>query len=351
LDETAHSVYTDCCQDHFLVKVDLSYSWNVLNNDRPITYVSSPDPSNHPPSSLIESGIFYDNEIFYIYGGGLAASDRSAFQPIITTPIRNEIWSFSNSNDSWSSTRIKELTSSYAPMHALSVQAPEQGLFFYFNGILNNGSSESPYPHMIIINTRTNDVRIVSTGSISPGTARVGAILQYLPLLGTRGALVLFGGATRHNDNMTTDPWGTMVANSLPKTDCENKANYIQVPLDTIHVFDIASLDSTPNGIWYRQRTSGRTPQPRLATCAINIQSPDNTSYHMYVSYTLCCTYLTSYKIHVLRPLFSRSPRRRMGPLLTTVPLDASLFRLAAKLRSSMSPRGQEADAASWRQP
>jgi hypothetical protein len=50
-----------------------------------------------------------------------------------------------------------------------------------------------------------------------------------------------------------------------------------------IHVFDVASLDTTSDGIWYHQHTTIRVPQPRLLTCAIQILSPDRTNYHMYV--------------------------------------------------------------------
>jgi hypothetical protein len=48
-----------------------------------------------------------------------------------------------------------------------------------------------------------------------------------------------------------------------------------------VHVFDIASLDDTPDGVWYHQRTSGRTPGPRISTCAVDVLSPDKSSYHL----------------------------------------------------------------------
>jgi hypothetical protein len=54
-----------------------------------------------------------------------------------------------------------------------------------------------------------------------------------------------------------------------------------QVDLDLVHIFDIASLDDTSDGIWYSQQTSGRVPPSRVSTCAVDILSPDNTNYHM----------------------------------------------------------------------
>jgi hypothetical protein len=131
--------------------------------------------------------------------------------PMTTSPVQNTVWAWSSSNNSWSKSTLGGLDFDYALMNAIPVQVPEQSLVFYLNGILSNGSNESVFPSMIIFNTSTRDVRIVSTAAISRSASRVGAVLQYLPLLGAKGALVLLGGATTHNDNLTRDAWGTMV--------------------------------------------------------------------------------------------------------------------------------------------
>jgi len=155
--------------------------------------------------------MFYDaNNDLHIYGGGIPTANTSSSSRVTTSPIQNNIWSWSSNTSSWSSSELTALRSRYAPTYALSAHAPEHHLFFYFNGILSNGSNASVFPNMIVMNTHTKDVRVVSTDGISPDTIRVGAILQYLPLMGTRGALVLFGGATKHNADII-DRWGTMV--------------------------------------------------------------------------------------------------------------------------------------------
>jgi len=198
-------------EDSQLIKLDLSYSWNVLYKDQPTTFISLPNSTIGPPSSLISSSIFNDaNGDFHIYGGGLALPNASADLLIGSSPIQNNLWTLSNNSDSWKSSMVEIPGLKYAPMHSLYVQAPENNLVFLLNGILSDGTSESVYPKMTIINTKTNDIRTVSTEDLGRSTARVGAILQYLPLLGRRGGLVLFGGTTRHN-NMTTDQWDTMV--------------------------------------------------------------------------------------------------------------------------------------------
>ncbi|KAH3910767.1 hypothetical protein HBI56_188420 [Parastagonospora nodorum] len=253
--------------DSSLLKLDLSKSWYYMENDPSIAAISSLNASYAPPPFLMYSSLTCDTDgNFHIDGGGLAMFNASREQPMIAMPIQNSSWTFWRNNSSWSPGSARVPESRYAPMHTLYTQAPEQDLVFYLNGILSNGSSERAYPKMMVLNTRTNAKRIVSTEIIAPSSARVGAVFQYMPLLGRKGGLILFGGATRYTDNITIDRWGTME------------------PLDMIHVFDIASLDDTPNGIWYHQRTTGRTPLSRISTCAIHIPSPDNTSYHIYMS-------------------------------------------------------------------
>jgi hypothetical protein len=203
-------------EDSQLIKLDLSYSWNVLYNDQPTTFISSPNTTTGPPSSLIESSIFTDaNGGFHIYGGGLAMPNASVGLPINSSPIQNNLRTLSNNSDSWELSMVEIPGLKYALMHTLYAQAPDHDLVFLLNGILSDGTSELVYPKMTIINTETNNVRTVSTENVTGSSARVGATLQYLPLLGRRGGLVLFGGATRHNNNVTTDQWGTMLIHPL----------------------------------------------------------------------------------------------------------------------------------------
>jgi hypothetical protein len=161
--------------------------------------------------------MFYDaDDNFHVYGGGLPAPNASIDQPRRAFPVENNLWVFAKNNGTWTSSATRIPGSKYAPSHGLYAQAPEYNLAFFLNGIISNGSSERVYPNMMVINTRTRDIRTVSTADISPSTARVGAVFQYLPLLGRKGGLVLFGGATRYNENITTDQWGTMVIYPFP---------------------------------------------------------------------------------------------------------------------------------------
>jgi hypothetical protein len=150
-----------------------------------------------------------DSGSLNVIGGYLVTSNIS--NATTTSPVSDTRWTLSGKNNSWSSSAISGLDFTHLPMYALSVQAPDQDLVFTLNGVLREGQSDRVFPKMIVLNTRTNHARTVSTENIAPFTSRTEGILQYLPLLGKKGALVLLGGAVRSNDNVTADPSGTLV--------------------------------------------------------------------------------------------------------------------------------------------
>ena len=53
--------------------------------------------------------------------------------------------------------------------------------------------------------------------------------------------------------------------------------------MDTINVFDIASLDGGGDGTWHEQKTSGDAPSARADFCVVGAAAPDNSSYNMLV--------------------------------------------------------------------
>ena len=50
--------------------------------------------------------------------------------------------------------------------------------------------------------------------------------------------------------------------------------------MDAIHILDVATLDKN-EGIWYEQRTTGRTPGSRVDFCLVLAIAPDKSSYNM----------------------------------------------------------------------
>ena len=56
-----------------------------------------------------------------------------------------------------------------------------------------------------------------------------------------------------------------------------------QVPMDVIDIFDISSYynASLPAGTWYKQSTSGDTPDMRVDFCVVAASAPDGSSHNM----------------------------------------------------------------------
>lgn len=182
-----------------------------MNDDQPATSVSPPNATYAPPAALIGSSMFYDAAgDCNIYGGTLSSGNVTEDRLIGASSTPGTLWTWSDNEDTWRSLNLGNIGPMNTPVNASYAQAPEHDLVFLFNGVFSNGLGGMAYPKMRVVNTGTQDVRIVDTASVSQSAARVGGVLQYLPMLGTRGALVLFGGATRYSDT-TTDPLGNMV--------------------------------------------------------------------------------------------------------------------------------------------
>jgi hypothetical protein len=180
--------------------------------------ISTPNATYGPPPFLMYSSLSYDADgNFKIEGGGTPVPNMTQSLPFPTLPISNGSWTLSINNSSWLSPEPGASEPRTIPLYSLHAQAPEHDLVFHLNGILSNNSTEKVYLNMMVVNTRVNTVRIVSTESISSSDARLGAVFQYLPMLGRKGALVLFGGAIRHHHNIVSDPWGNLVVYTFPE--------------------------------------------------------------------------------------------------------------------------------------
>lgn len=166
-----------------------------------------------PPSQLLNPGLFHGNGAeggVFVYGGGIPANATASREPI--SCINSSLWEFSPKEGSWSIHDLN-LEHQYAPRHGVFTQAHEHNLAFYFNGLIRNGTKEEPHARMTVLDLDAKTARSLSTDSIVPKSARVGAMLQYVPHIGAKGALVLMGGGVMlPNDDAETHGLGsTMV--------------------------------------------------------------------------------------------------------------------------------------------
>lgn len=110
---------------------------------------------------------------------------------------------------------------------------------------------------------------------------------MYIRDIGSHGIIVQIGGNYQNVTNTTgiTSPnIENLVSQSLTIEDLGDLADRCgQLPMDEIDIFDVASYynASTPDGTWYKQKTSGDTPDPRIDFCLTLASAPDGSSHNV----------------------------------------------------------------------
>lgn len=107
------------------------------------------------------------------------------------------------------------------PSHGYATEAADQGLGFYFNGKIDNGSAAETAPMqdqvvflegMIVLNLLNGTARNISTSSVTQGDARVGGQAQYISRYGGHGLILFFGGGEKSVQDRGSDTYGALVS-------------------------------------------------------------------------------------------------------------------------------------------
>lgn len=168
------------------------------------------------------------------------------------------------------------------------------GLGFYFNGELDSGSEIETQSYgdgvkqliggMIVVDLVNHTARNLSTDAVSGDMPRSRGSMIYIDDIGSHGIIVQIGGNHQNVTNTTgiTSPRiENLVRQRLTVQELKILADRCgQLPMDEIDIFDVASYynDSTPDGTWYKQKTSGDTPNPRIDFCLVLASAPDGSS-------------------------------------------------------------------------
>jgi hypothetical protein len=258
------------------VTINNSKSWNYLQNV-PQSLLPAPTLEQiNAPSAMIRGALFSgtsDDSRIYLYGGTTSFLNESFAGFKQPSSAQQPLWSYDVADNGWSPVNmsgpnIRRLNGgAYA-------EAPDQGLAFYFNGQLDNGSDSSVanssefyefVAGMLVIDFTNEKVRNISTDALGNGTARVGATLQYLPTVGEKGALVLLGGGSKEITDFSNDEFGTLHS------------------MAEITIIDIAALLRGDKVWWFRQDTGPHAPPALVDFCAIVASAQDNSSHNIYV--------------------------------------------------------------------
>ncbi|KAJ5730757.1 cell wall anchored protein [Penicillium malachiteum] len=214
-----------------------------------------------------------DDDSVYTYGGTVSWVNETfpGFQ--WPTAPAYTLWSYGISSNAWDQYDIS-LDAPYRPAGGSYAEATDQGLGFYLNGYIDNGSSslyssltnfQRYLDGLIVLDISTQEAVNISTSSLTNYPRAMGGLVS-LPNIGSKGIMVSMGGVTKSADNSNLSDNGTYVS------------------FDSVDFFDIASINTTNSSVnWYTQSTTGDIPAPRTDFCVIAASAPDNSSHNIYL--------------------------------------------------------------------
>ncbi|KAK2604285.1 hypothetical protein N8I77_007228 [Diaporthe amygdali] len=197
----------------------------------------------------VSGGILWGDNInkqFYLFGG----------EYYNTPPTPFNLYSYDVLNDSWNNLGPPSQSGINAVSYGSGVGISELGLGFYYGGWLSNNSVPSwSGPPMATTGLIKYDMDQGSwTNNTGPdSTRRAEGTMNYIPA-SDGGLLIYFGGIQDQENGTTTGQ-----------------------PMDEIFIYDILS------GRWYKQQTSGTTPQMRSRFCSGVTWADDQSSYNIYL--------------------------------------------------------------------
>ncbi|KAI9777407.1 MAG: hypothetical protein M1839_008920 [Geoglossum umbratile] len=264
--------------NNFLIAVDMSVSWDWKSNISEVVIQKSANPLTGTDPPIVIDGALYQggpgDDNIYLYGGTTSYWNTSFPDFQAPTSFQYSLWSFNTVTKAWGQFDISG-PSPQRPSGGYWADAPNLGLSFYLGGVIDHGSSIQTESlnnktkigllGMIVIDTKAGTARNVSTAGLTGNNPRSRGSLQYIERFGDKGILVSLGGSYRSLSDQSDNVVGTLI------------------PMDTVEVFDIATLDGGSDGKWYKQKTSGDIPQPRIDACVVAVTAPDNSSTSIYL--------------------------------------------------------------------
>ena len=274
-----------------------SWDWKTNISETALNKTANSQTGTRPP--VLSRGALYhgtnEDDNIYLWGGTTSYYNTSS--PGFQSPTTKQysLWSYNIATKAWDQYDVTS-GSPNGPSSGSYTDAIDQGLSFFFNGMLDSGSEiqterfgngiKQYLEGMIVIDTNNQTARNLSTRAVVGDMPRTRGRMQYVSGIGDNGILVQIGGYQQSITNTTDsfnngDPVGS--SSSLRSKMALLADCLVQVPMNEIDVFDVSSYynASTPDGTWYKQITSGATPDPRVDFCLILASATDGTSHNM----------------------------------------------------------------------
>lgn len=201
-----------------------SWNWTMATAGTPLVseQVLLSDSENTFSSVVLNGALFSGSpggNSIYLYGGTDQSMNTSFYKYTEPTPPNQTLLSYDVKQNQWASINV-DSSIPEKPSYGSSADVLDQGLGFYFNGEINNGSSTEttwipegsslPLDGMVMLNMTDKTSRNISTTTID-SSSRTGSILQYVSGIGGKGILIQFGGIYRQAGSYT-DENGTLVS-------------------------------------------------------------------------------------------------------------------------------------------
>ncbi|KAI7339573.1 kelch repeat protein [Hortaea werneckii] len=272
---TTQASQTSNTWNNDFLTLDLTRTWQIAKP----SLSGLPQPSGPPPVALGYLWNSYDS--LYLYGGEFSDTP-------VQSPDAFSLWEYQIDLQRWvEHDNPKTSSGENAPSDGVAVRraaegagvsVPSLGRGFYFGGHLDAYTTQGwsiQVPRIYLQSLLeftfpgyTNDqvsaledgqtagtegtYRNITEGGLQESagfTERADGVLIYVPAFGDQGILLALAGGT--NDTFTQ--------------------------MNNIDVYDIA------RSTWYKQSTSGPTPEIRVNPCAVTAAAPDGSSYNIYM--------------------------------------------------------------------
>ena len=202
-----------------------SWDWKANISETALNKTANPKTGTNPP--VLSRGAMYhgtdEDDCIYLWGG--TTSEWNTSFPDYEGPSVQQysLWSYNLVNQVWNQYDVT-LDCPNRPNSGSYAEATDQGLAFFLNGFLDNGSeiqTEGLIPNskqylqgMVVIDTNNQTAKNLSTNAVVGTLPRSRGRMEYISGVGSHGILVQIGG-NQQSINNNSDSWinGDLVSN------------------------------------------------------------------------------------------------------------------------------------------
>ena len=209
-----------------LIAIDLSTSWNTSNVTQSLL---SKDSSTHSgmPVPVLSRGALYgglqDDANIYLWGGTTSPWNETFPGYKVPLPPQYSLWAYNQKSKIWDRFDTGQ-TIRNRPNGGPAAEATEQGLAFFFNGMVDDHSQtgnqfllandSKPFLEgMVVVDLAKKTAKNISTKAVVGDFPRSRGKMEYVKDVGSKGILVMIGGNRKNVQDYSNQFVGDLVSN------------------------------------------------------------------------------------------------------------------------------------------